>query len=123
MAEATKPVNGNDRQLNAARKAAESAVESVQEDFRALQQDVARLTQQLAKLAAAKGFKAADLAKDNLDEALGSAKDRGREMTDAVAEVRDNIATALDESLEQRPYTTLALVLAAGFVAGAVWRR
>ena len=30
---------------------------------------------------------------------------------------------AIDESLESRPYTTLALSLAAGFVLGALWKR
>jgi len=123
VAEASKPINGNEKNMNAARKAAESAVEDIQEDFHALQQDVAKLTQQLAKLAAAKGYKAVDLAKGNLDEALDGAKDKGREMADAAAEVCDNFAAAIEDSLEQRPYTTLALALAAGFVAGAVWRR
>jgi ElaB/YqjD/DUF883 family membrane-anchored ribosome-binding protein len=123
VAEASKTINGNEKNLNAARKAAESAVESIQEDFRALQQDVAKLTQQLAKLAAAKGFEAVDLAKGNLDEALEGAKGRSRDLADAASEVRDNFAAAIEDSLEQRPYTTLALALAAGFVAGAVWRR
>lgn len=123
MADTSKPINGNDKQLNAARKAAESTAEDIQQDFRSLQQDVAKLTQQLAKIAAAKGYKAVDIAKDNLDDVLGSAKDKGREVADAVGDVRDNIATAIEESLEERPYTTLALVLAAGFVAGAMWKR
>lgn len=111
-----KPVNGNDKHLNAARKAAESTAEDIQDDFQTLQQDVAKLTQQLAKLAAAKGYQVADFAKDNLDDAFGTAQAK-------VNEVRDNLASAIDEQLEQRPYTTLAVAVALGFVACAIWRR
>ena len=118
-----KPVNGNDKHLNAARKGAESAAEDVQGDFEALQKDVAKLTQQLARLAAAKGYQAVDYAKDNLDEALSGAQAKGRQVADAVTDVRDNLANAIDESIEQRPYTTLGIALAIGFVAGAMWKR
>ena len=118
-----KPVNGNEKHVNAARKGAESAAEDIQDDFQALQKDVARLTQQLAKFASAKGYQAVDFAKDNLDDAMSGAQAKGRQVADAVGEVRDNLAGAIDESLEQWPYTTLALALAMGFVAGAMWRR
>ena len=118
-----KPVNGNEKHVNAARKGAESAAEDIQDDFQSLQKDVARLTQQLAKFASAKGYQAVDFAKDNLDDAMSGAQAKGRQVADAVGEVRDNLAGAIDESLEQWPYTTLALALAMGFVAGAVWRR
>jgi ElaB/YqjD/DUF883 family membrane-anchored ribosome-binding protein len=118
-----KPVNGNEKHVNAARKAAESTAEDIQDDFQTLQQDVAKLTQQLAKLAAAKGYQAMDLAKDNLDGVLGSAQAKGRQVAEAVGEVRDNLASAIDESLEERPYTTLALAVAMGFIVGAMWRR
>jgi len=118
-----KPVNGNEKHVNAARKAAESAAEDIQDDFQSLQQDVTRLTQQLAKLAAAKGYQAMDFAKDNLDDALSGAQAKGRQVADAAGEVRDSLASAIDEQLEQRPYTTLALALAMGFVAGAMWKR
>ena len=41
----------------------------------------------------------------------------------AVSEVRDNVAVAIDKSLKKRPYTTLALTLAFGFLLGAIWAR
>jgi len=44
-------------------------------------------------------------------------------MADAVGDVRDNLASAIDESIEKRPYTTLGLALAMGFVIGAIWKR
>jgi ElaB/YqjD/DUF883 family membrane-anchored ribosome-binding protein len=118
-----KPINGNEKHANTARKAAESAAEDIQDDFRSLQDNVAKLTQQVANFAAARGFQAMDFAKSNLDDVIGGAQAKGRQVADAVGDVRDNHANAIDESLEQRPYTTLALALAMGFVAGALWRR
>ena len=50
-------------------------------------------------------------------------QDKGREAVDAVSEVRDNVAVAIDKSLRKRPYTTLALTLAFGFLLGAMWAR
>jgi ElaB/YqjD/DUF883 family membrane-anchored ribosome-binding protein len=48
---------------------------------------------------------------------------RGREAVDAVTEVRDTMSVALDKSLKKRPYTTLALAAAFGFLLGAIWAR
>jgi ElaB/YqjD/DUF883 family membrane-anchored ribosome-binding protein len=45
------------------------------------------------------------------------------EAVEAVSEVRDNVAVAIDKSLKKRPYTTLALTLAFGFLLGAMWAR
>lgn len=45
------------------------------------------------------------------------------EAKDAVGEVRDNLKGALDQSIEDRPYTTLLFALGIGFVMGAIWRR
>src|SRR5262249_12224018 len=118
-----KPINGNEKHVNAARKAAESAAEDIQDDFQTLQQDVAKLTQQLANFATAKGYQAMDSAKGNLDDALSRAQAKGRQVANAVGDVRDNLASAIDDSLKDRPYTTLALALAMGFFAGAMWKR
>ena len=57
------------------------------------------------------------------DEALANAQDKGREAAGAVRDVSDNFVEAIDESLAKRPYTTLAIVAAIGFVFGATWRR
>ena len=58
-----------------------------------------------------------------MDEAIADAEDKGRDALDAVREVGDNLAGAIDESLKNRPYTTLALALGIGFLLGATWRR
>jgi ElaB/YqjD/DUF883 family membrane-anchored ribosome-binding protein len=42
---------------------------------------------------------------------------------EAVREVGDTVAIAIDKSLERRPYTTLLLAVGLGFVLGAMWAR
>jgi ElaB/YqjD/DUF883 family membrane-anchored ribosome-binding protein len=120
----SKPGNGDEKQSAASAKtAAASTSQDIQEDLHILQKDMARLSQQLAKLAAATGNEAWGHAKDNLDDLFSGAQAKGREAADAVGEVRDNLAHAIDESIERRPYTTLALALAMGLVVGAMWKR
>ena len=55
--------------------------------------------------------------------ALNYAGQKGREAMDGVREVGDTLAVAAEKSLQERPYTTLALALATGFLIGATWRR
>jgi ElaB/YqjD/DUF883 family membrane-anchored ribosome-binding protein len=45
------------------------------------------------------------------------------EVIDGVREVGDNVANAIDKSLERRPYTTLLLAVGLGFLIGALWAR
>jgi ElaB/YqjD/DUF883 family membrane-anchored ribosome-binding protein len=59
----------------------------------------------------------------NVKGVVADVQDKGREAVDAVSEVRDNVAVAIDKSLKKRPYTTLALTLAFGFLLGAMWAR
>jgi len=104
-------------------QAAAAASGDIQADLQALRDDVARLAQQIADIFAAKGGNAWRHALSGVDEAIADAEDRGRDAIDAVREVGDNLAGAIDESLKQRPYTTLALALGIGFLFGASWRR
>ena len=48
---------------------------------------------------------------------------KGQEAVEAVRDVGDNVVDAIDESLKKRPYTTLAIAAAIGFLFGATWRR
>jgi ElaB/YqjD/DUF883 family membrane-anchored ribosome-binding protein len=100
-----------------------SASRNIQDDVAALQADVSSLTQQFANIAAMKGNEAWQRARAGVDDLISEAGAKGKEATDAVREVRDNLATAIDDSIEQRPYTTLALALGLGFILGASWRR
>jgi ElaB/YqjD/DUF883 family membrane-anchored ribosome-binding protein len=104
-------------------QAASAASGDIQADLQALRDDLAKLAKQIADIFAAKGGRAWDHARSGVDEALADVEDRGRDALDAVREVGDNLAGAIDESLKQRPYTTLALALGIGFLFGATWRR
>ena len=54
---------------------------------------------------------------------VSDARDKGTEAVEAVREVRDNLADAVDKSLKKRPYTTLVLAAGLGFLLGAMWAR
>ena len=104
-------------------KVASAGAKDIQEDLEALRDDVARLTQQLASVLAAKGNKAWQRARSNVEGVISDAQDKGMEAVGAVREVGDNVVDAIDESLKKRPYTTLALAAGIGFLFGATWRR
>ncbi len=104
-------------------KAASAGAKDIQEDLEALRDDVARLTQQIASIFAAKGNKAWQRARTNVEGVISDAQDKGMEAVGAVREVGDNMVDAIDELLKKRPYTTLALVAGIGFLFGATWRR
>ncbi len=104
-------------------KAASAASGDIQADLQALRDDMAQLAQQIAEIFAAKGGDAWRHARSGVDDAIADVEDRSREAVDAVLEVGDNFAAAIDELLKQRPYTTLALALGIGFLFGATWRR
>ncbi len=103
--------------------AASAASGDIQADLEALRADVSGLTQQIADILAAKGNAAWRKAKSNLEGVISDAESKGMEAVDAVREVGDNMADAIDESLKRRPYTTLALAVGIGFLFGATWRR
>jgi len=109
--------------MSAASAKVSDAAPEIQGDLQALRDDVAKLTQQLADLAAEKGNEVWQRARASVDGVVEGVSAKGQEATDAVGEVRDNLVSAIDESLENRPYTTLALSIAAGFVLGAIWKR
>jgi len=62
-------------------------------------------------------------AQTTVDSVVSDALDKGREANRAMRDVSDNFIDAIDESIKTRPYTTLALVAAVGFLFGAAWRR
>jgi ElaB/YqjD/DUF883 family membrane-anchored ribosome-binding protein len=95
----------------------------IQADVAALRDDVARLAQELADIVAARGGATWRKAKSNVEGVISEAQDKGKEAVGAVREVGDNVVDAIDESLKERPYTTLALALGIGFLFGATWRR
>jgi ElaB/YqjD/DUF883 family membrane-anchored ribosome-binding protein len=54
---------------------------------------------------------------------VSEVEDKGREALEAVSDVRDNMAIAIEKSLKKRPYTTLVLAVGVGFLLGALWAR
>jgi ElaB/YqjD/DUF883 family membrane-anchored ribosome-binding protein len=56
-------------------------------------------------------------------QALNYASKKGQEAMDNVRGVGDTLAVAIENSVGTRPYTTLLLAVAAGFLFGATWRR
>ena len=76
---------------------------------------------------ASKGAEVFREAKANVESMISDAGDyagkKGKEAMDNVRGVGDTFAVAVERSLKTRPYTTLLLALAAGFLFGATWRR
>ena len=103
--------------------AAAASRNDVRDDLAALRDDVARLGMQIADILASRGNAAWQKARSNMEGVLSDAQSRGAEAVGAVREVGDTFGEAIDESLKRRPYTTLALAAAVGFIFGAVWRR
>lgn len=104
-------------------KGASAAAGDIQSDLESLRDDVAKLTQQLAAMVTSRGNQVWQRAKSSVEGVITDAEAKGMEAVGAVREVGDNVVDAIDESLKKRPYTTLALAAAIGFVFGAMWRR
>jgi ElaB/YqjD/DUF883 family membrane-anchored ribosome-binding protein len=105
------------------REATKAASGDIQKDLQALRDDFAHLTEQVGEILANKGNAAWRRAKTGVDGMVSDAEDKGREAAAAMREVSDNFVGAIDESLKNRPYTTLAIVAGLGFLFGAAWRR
>jgi ElaB/YqjD/DUF883 family membrane-anchored ribosome-binding protein len=95
----------------------------IRDDLAALRDEVARLAQQIADILPVRGEATWRKAKSNVEGVITEAQDKGMEAVDAVREVGDNMLDAVDRSLKERPYTTLALAIGIGFLFGATWRR
>src|SRR5262245_60527224 len=124
MSAATKSTNGNEsRATTAAANKVASTAGDLQDNLASVQEDILKLSSQIGDLAAAKGAEAWQRARKKIDGVLAEANSKGQDVADSVFEARDHLVEKLDEAIETRPYTTLAIALAAGFVAGAMWKR
>ena len=61
--------------------------------------------------------------REAVEGVISDVREHGREAVEAAADVRDNMQGAIDQSLRDRPYTTLALAVGFGFLLGALWAR
>jgi len=111
----------------ASRKEAATTVEDIAGDIQALHDDLAQLSRQVTTLLTASSDEAIGKVKermrrmrDNIDETVAEAGERGRE---ALSDVSGNIGEALEESLQEHPVTAVALALGLGFLFGTMLRR
>jgi len=95
----------------------------LQKDLQMLREDFGRLAQQMADIVANRGTTAWQQARSGVDGVMSDAQDKSREAVDAMREVSDKFVEAVDESIKNRPYTTLAIALGLGFLFGTTWRR
>jgi ElaB/YqjD/DUF883 family membrane-anchored ribosome-binding protein len=104
-------------------RAAGAASGDLQKDLQMLRDDFSRLAQQMADIVANRGSAAWQRARSGVDDVMSDAQDKSREAVDAMREVSDKFVEAVDESIKNRPYTTLAMAIGLGFLFGATWRR
>jgi ElaB/YqjD/DUF883 family membrane-anchored ribosome-binding protein len=102
-------------------KAASAASADIQGDLQTLRDDVANLGRQVGDILSDTGNKALKHAKSGLDSVVSDAK--RHDAVKAVRAASDDVRGAIDDSLAQRPYTTLAVAVGLGFLFGAMWRR
>jgi ElaB/YqjD/DUF883 family membrane-anchored ribosome-binding protein len=57
-----------------------------------------------------------------LQEAAHSVADQGREVSENVRAVANNLKDALEKSMREKPLTTLAMAAAVAFVLGTIWK-
>jgi ElaB/YqjD/DUF883 family membrane-anchored ribosome-binding protein len=103
--------------------AASDASSNIQKDLQALRDDFARLAEQVSAIFADKSNSAWQRAKSSVDGVVSDAQSKGQDAAAAMREVSDNLVGALDDSIKEHPYTTLAIVAGLGFLFGATWRR
>ena len=103
--------------------AAAAASGDFQKDLQALRDDLGRLADQIRNIVSGRGNAAWQRAKTTADSVMSDAQAKGQDAADAVRDVSSHFADAIDESIKNRPYTTLALAVGLGFLLGTSWRR
>jgi len=103
--------------------AANAASGDIAKDLQALRDDLAGLSAQVGEILANKGNAAWRQAKSRVDGVLSDAQAKGQEAAGSLREVSDRFVGAIDESINNQPYTVLAVALGLGFLLGAAWRR
>jgi len=118
--ETTKDAREGAREI---KEAAAGASKDIQDDLQGLRDDFGRLAEQVGQILSNRGGAAWRRARTGVDGVMSDAQDKGQEAVDAMREVSDNFVAAIDDSLKNRPYTTLAVIGGLGFLLGAMWRR
>jgi ElaB/YqjD/DUF883 family membrane-anchored ribosome-binding protein len=125
---APSPISNNDVRETSeeacdAREAALGTFVDIQSDLQALRDEFRQLIAQVGEIVMDKGGAAWRRARPRIDGVVSDAQEKGREAADAIRDVTDIFVDAVDKSLKNRPYTTLALFAALGFALAATRRR
>lgn len=103
--------------------AATAESSDIQKELQTLRDDFGRLAEQVGAILSSKGNAAWRQAKTGVDGVVSGAQAKGQEAVGAMREVSDHFVEAIDQSIKERPYATLAIAAALGFIFGAAWRR
>lgn len=107
--------------------AASAASADIAKELQVLRDDFARLAEQVTAILSDKGNAAWQRAKTSVktgvDGVVSDAQAKGQEAVGALRDVSDHFVEAIDQSIKERPYATLAIAAAIGFLFGATWRR
>ena len=106
---------------------AAATLEDIQRDMQALRSDMTKLAGQMTDVLSNGGGEAIAKLKErvgqmheDLDDTFSEVSERGRE---ALSDVSDRIGEALQDSVQEHPFTTIAIAVGLGFLFGATWRR
>src|SRR5215470_7167473 len=119
----TSSVSDSVREVGKEGREARKTSGDIQSDLQTLRDEFRRLAAQVGNIVADKSSVAWQRARPSVEGVASDAQEKGREAVDAVRDVTDNFVEAVDESIKERPYTTLALFAVVGFILGAAWRR
>ena len=119
----TSSVSDTVREVGKEGREARKTSGDIQSDLQTLRDEFRRLAAQVGNIVADKGSVAWQRARPSVEGVASDAQEKGREAVDAVRDVADNFVDAIDESIKERPYTTLALFAVVGFIVGRALRR
>ena len=81
-----------------------------------LTRQVGELSEQVQRFLSESAGATLGRAGDAASEMMSGVGAKGREAVEGMQEVKDNLAGAIDASLKNRPYTTLAMAFGLGFL-------
>src|SRR5271165_2343404 len=114
----------------AAEAAEEEAYARLQKDLTAVKNDIAHFSQQIADavnalttIAQRETRRGMRRARENVDTVMADASERAGGVASAAQEAASSLQESLEDIIEERPITAVAIAMAIGFVIGATWRR
>jgi ElaB/YqjD/DUF883 family membrane-anchored ribosome-binding protein len=100
-----------------------ATVRDIKKDLQSLRDDVSQLAEQISGELSDGSSDALSHAKDRIDHIRQSINDALIEKSREAGGAVNDLADAVEETLRNRPMTTLAVVLGLGFIFGATWRK